>query len=199
MMIGALISWIPFVGAVGGLVGLIGAIFIIIGREAFGPAHSRNVIASIIIFVVGVGVTAVGVVLVFFTAISAAISNPGTVPVEPTGYTIVILVAGAIIGIAEVVFTYGLQNTTGRILLWTAFILGIITGIVNSFLVLPGLAGTTGFSLITETSLLTGLLAAPSAVLYGIAFYTARERIERKEIPQQLQQGPGPTAQVPRP
>lgn len=185
-------SWIPLIGAVGVLVGLIGAIFIIIGREAFGPDHSRNVIAAIVIFVIAIGVAAVGVVLVFFTAISTAIANPGSVPVEPTGYTIVLLVAGAVFGLAELVFTYALQNGTGRSLLWTAFILGIATGVVNDFLVLPAISGTTSFIAITATSLLTSLLAAPGAVVFGIAFYIARERIERKEIPSLSTQQFGP-------
>lgn len=192
MMIGSLISWIPFIGAIGGLVGLIGAIFIIIGREAFGHDHSRNVIAAIIIFVVSLGVSAVGFVLVFFAALSSTLANPGSVPVEPTGYTAVLLIGAAVFGIAELVFTYALQNSTGRMLLWTAFILSIATGIINDFLILPSLSGTTSFFAITSTSLLSGLLAAPAALVYGIAFYMARERIERKEIPAPSPQQVGP-------
>ena len=191
-MIGSLISWIPFIGAIGGLVGLIGAIFIIIGREAFSPDHARNVIAAIIVFVIGIGIAAVGAVLVFFTALSAAIANPGSVPVEPTGYTFVLLIAGVVFGLAELVFTYALQNGTGRALLWTAFVLSIATSIINDFLILPSISGTTSFFAITATSLLSGLLAAPAAVVYGIAFYMARERIERREIPTLTPQQVGP-------
>src|SRR6266852_9726216 len=63
LIIGVALSWVPFIGAIGGLIALIGAVFVILGREAFGPAHDRNVILSIILFVVGIAVTIVGVII----------------------------------------------------------------------------------------------------------------------------------------
>jgi hypothetical protein len=192
LMIGSLLSWVPFAGAVGGLVGLIGAIFIIIGRDAFGPDHARNVIVAIIVFVVGIGVFAVGFILVLFAAISGAISNPGSVSTQPTGYAVVLLIASAIFGIAEVLFTYALQNGTGRLLLWSAYIIALAMGLVSAF-VLPLAPSNMSFLFSSGIFLLSALLAAPAAVVYGIAFYVARERIERREIPAPIpQQGPTP-------
>ena len=190
-MIGSLISWVPFGGAVGGLVALIGAIFIIIGRQAFGHDHDRNVIASIIIFVVGVGVYAVVFVAIFFAALSNTLANPGSVPVQPAGWTFLLIIPSAIIGIAEVLFTYALQNGTGRALLWTAYVIGIATGIVNALLLpllLPLATRNITFLFSSGIFLLTSLLAAPAAILYGIAFYVARQRLERHEIPSPLNQ-----------
>ena len=50
IVIGFVISWIPIVGAVGGILELVGAILVILGRHPFGPDHARNILLSIIIF-----------------------------------------------------------------------------------------------------------------------------------------------------
>src|SRR5207247_9803719 len=57
LVIGLAISWIPFIGAIGGLVALIGALLVILGREAFGREHARNTILALVFFFVGIGVT----------------------------------------------------------------------------------------------------------------------------------------------
>src|SRR3989442_8726974 len=80
MLIGGLISWLPFgIGILGSILLLIGAIFVILGRKAFGAGHSRNVVIAIVVFFVGViGAIALGVIL--FAAIIAAggTSDPTT-------------------------------------------------------------------------------------------------------------------------
>jgi hypothetical protein len=60
LIIGLLIGPIPFVGIIGGILVLVGAILVIIGRRPFGPAHSRNTIRSVIIYVVGIAVVIIG-------------------------------------------------------------------------------------------------------------------------------------------
>src|SRR5207245_10769581 len=70
LIIGLAISWIPFIGAIGGLVALIGALLVILGREAFGREHDRNAILALIVFFVVIGVTIVGFVVVLFVACS---------------------------------------------------------------------------------------------------------------------------------
>ena len=70
LVIGFFLGWIPVAGAVGGLLELIGAILVILGRHAFGHEHARNVIWSIIIFVVAIVVTVVAVVVAVFSALS---------------------------------------------------------------------------------------------------------------------------------
>src|SRR2546426_7467820 len=54
LLIGGLISWIPLIGVVGGLLLLIGAIFLIIGRKTFCSTHAPDVAISILLFFVGV-------------------------------------------------------------------------------------------------------------------------------------------------
>lgn len=192
-MIGYLISWIPFIGGLGGIVVIIGAILVIIGREAFGHAHARNVIVAIIVWIVGIAILIATIIAIFIAAFTSAITNPGSRIAVPLEYTVILLIAAAIEGIASVLLTYELQNNIGRALLWTAYVLGIVLGIVNGFLIVPQFAGTRGLFQVSGAFVITGLLAAPSAIMYGVAFYMARERIERKEIPTP-EQPPSPTS-----
>ena len=62
LLFGALISWIPLVGAIGGLLTLIGVILVIVGRKAFGAVHRRNVGISIVLFFVGIAIAVVGAI-----------------------------------------------------------------------------------------------------------------------------------------
>src|SRR2546422_3394852 len=70
LVIGLAISWIPFIGAIGGLVALIGALLVILGREPFGREHARNTILALVFFFVGIGATAAGALALFFAALS---------------------------------------------------------------------------------------------------------------------------------
>src|SRR5947208_2330975 len=54
LIIGLALSWIPFIGAIGGLVALIGALLVILGREAFGREHARNTILALVFFFLGI-------------------------------------------------------------------------------------------------------------------------------------------------
>src|SRR5436309_7336842 len=71
LVIGVLISWIPFAGAIGGIVGFIGAILVLVGREPFGEDHVRNTTLALILFIVGITVTIFG----FFYALVYGFSS----------------------------------------------------------------------------------------------------------------------------
>jgi hypothetical protein len=188
LMIGALINWIPFVGIVGSLLVLVGAIFVIIGRNPFGHHHDRNVIWSIIIFVIGIAIAIIGAIISVFSSIASSINNPGARPSFGLLF-IPILIGTWISGIAYVLFTYALQNNSGRTLLWTAYASSIVLSMVNLLLVVPLFAGTSGSVLFSPgLFLVSGVLGVIPAVMYGAAFYLARERIIRREIPAPIAQ-----------
>src|SRR5207247_1703047 len=136
LVIGFFLGWIPVAGAVGGILELIGAILVILGRHTFGPEHARNVIWSIIIFVVGLAVAvAVGLIAVF-SAIGNL--NPNN-PVQPQDFGssfmaaifLAVLVGAVIFGLATVLFTYALQNSGGRLLLWCGYVSSIVVAILG--------------------------------------------------------------------
>ncbi|HEX9612650.1 MAG TPA: hypothetical protein VGA05_03450 [Candidatus Bathyarchaeia archaeon] len=190
LVIGVLIAWIPFAGFIGGIVGFIGGILVLVGREPFGADHVRNATLALIFFVVGIAVTIFG----FFYALAYGISSGLGVSVVGL-FGIVFLIGGAIFGLAEVLLTYSLQRSSGRTLLWTAYGISIFLGLVNLFVLPFGSGGFWTLYFGTGVGLFTGFLAAIPAALYGTAFYLARERIVRHEIPPpmtQLQPGKPP-------
>ena len=187
LVIGVLISWIPFAGAIGGIVGFIGAILVLVGREPFGEAHVRNTTLALIFFIVGISVTVFGFFYAVLYGLSSAFNGGGSSGIV-TLFSIIFVIGGAIFGLSEVLLTYALQKSPGRTLLWTAYAISIALGLVNLFL-LPFSSG--GFWTIffgTGVFLFTGFLAAIPAAIYGTAFYLARERIVRHEIPPPMTQ-----------
>src|SRR6266568_5090936 len=175
LIIGLAISWIPFIGVIGGLVALIGALLVILGRE-----HARNAILALIVFFVGIGVTTVGFVVLFFAAFSYR-AGPGTL-VQPSfaWLGVITIIGGGVTGISEVLLTYALQLSNGRILLWTAYAASIAISIANFLFILPFFSGT-GF--VFPAIFLTSFLGIIPALLYAGAYYLARQRIVRREIP----------------
>jgi len=180
LVIGVLISWIPFAGAIGGIVGFIGAILVLVGREPFGQDHVRNTTLALIFFIVGITVTIFGFFYALVYGLSSAIGGGSSSSIVAV-FSIIFIIGGAIFGLSEVLLTYSLQKSPGRTLLWTAYAISIALGLVNLFL-LPFSSG--GF----WTIFFTGFLAAIPAAIYGTAFYLARERIVRHEIPPPMTQ-----------
>jgi len=193
LIIGLALSWIPLIGAVGGLVALIGALLVILGREAFGREHSRNAILALIVFFVGIGVTIVGSVLLFFLAFSFRAGTSSIV--QPFAwFGVVSVVGGAVTGISEVLLTYALQLSTGRILLWTAYAASIAISFVNLLFILPIFNGTGGFFF--PAIFVTAFLGIIPAMLYAVAYYLARQRIVHREIPSPIPPQPFTTPSV---
>jgi hypothetical protein len=187
LVIGVLIAWIPYAGFIGGIVGFIGGILVWVGREPFGAAHVRNTTLALIFFVVGIAVTIFG----SFYALAYNVASGLDVSVV-TLLSINFLIGGAIFGLSEVLLTYSLQRNKGHRLLWTAYGLSIILGLVNLLIFPFGSGGFWTLFFGTGVFLFTGLLAAAPAAFYGTAFYLARERIVRHEIPPPMtQQEPG--------
>ncbi len=53
LAVGAALGWLPAIGLLGGLLALVGAILVILGRDAFGEKHARNVGIAIALFIIG--------------------------------------------------------------------------------------------------------------------------------------------------
>ena len=193
LLIGSLLSWIPLIQIVGYLLILVGVILVILGRKAFGPEHSRNVVISIILFFVGI-------IVVIGVAVAAAVSNlsgiigpGGTVTLTPAFLAGALnagllggIVAAFIVGIAEVLFTYGLQAQPGRILLWAAYGANIALSIAIYLILSPLLSSVATQADYDRVIALQGtyvLLNVVPGLLFAAADYLAWSRISRGEIP----------------
>jgi hypothetical protein len=183
LIIGLALSWIPFIGLIGGLIALIGALLVILGREAFGREHARNTILALIVFFVGIGVTIVGFIVLFFAAFSYR-TGPSTL-VQPSFAWLGVLsiIGGGVTGFSEVLLTYALQPSSGRILLWTAYAASIAISIVNFLFTLPLFGGNGVVFPLFSAFFLTAFLGIIPALLYAAAYYLARQRIVHREIP----------------
>jgi len=199
LLIGGLISWIPLIGIVGGLLLLIGAIFVIIGRKAFGSTHARNVVIAIVLFFVGIVIGIIAGVL-FAAAVFSAIAsqNPAALGAA-LGSAFNTLLVGAIIaavvsGIASVLFTYALQKQTGKMLLWAGYAANLAISIAVFAIIGPLIANavnqaTSGgtynpapiVALQGQLSAL-GYLSVIPALLFA-ATYLAWSRVSHGEIP----------------
>ncbi len=193
LLIGSLISWIPFVAVIGYLLILIGAILVILGRKAFGTQHARNVVVSIVLFIVGILVVLGVAVAALISNLAGSIGPGGSVVLTPALQAAALsagllggIVAAFVIGIAELLFTYGLQAQPGRILLWAAYGANVALSFAM-FLLLSPLAS----SVVTQADYATlaalqgtyALLGAVPALLFAAADYLAYSRINRGEIP----------------
>jgi hypothetical protein len=214
LLIGGLIQWVPFIGIVGSLLILIGAILVILGRKAFGPSHSRNVVLAIVFFFGGLIVTVVLVVISAFSSFIgiaqgdlAAAAAAATAAVN--NILISAIIGAAIIGLASVFFTYALQKQVGKMLLWAGYgasialqaaIFLLISPLISDAVAQAISSGTYNAAPITAlTNQITtlGLLSAVPALIYAVANYLAWSRISRGEIPAPPAQPPMPAAVSP--
>ena len=217
LLIGTLIGWLPFIGIIGFILVFVGAILVILGRKAFGPSHSRNVILSIVLVILGIIITVVAGIVLVFATVSSII--PGSTP-TPAAITstfnnfLIILVIGTIVtGLASVFFTYAIQNQTGRMLLLGGYAANIVLQIAI-FVVLsqavgtfvdamfpggtysPGAAGIAAADFAARVQTL-GYLSAIPALIYAGAYYLVWNRINKGEIPASTT--PPPMAAAPLP
>lgn len=199
LIAGALLSWIPIISIIGGLLALVGAILVILGRDAFGAAHSRNVMIAVVLYIIGF--FAILLIAISFAASLTAASSlpaseaPGAITDAFRGYLLAVLVAGIFTGLAEVLFLYGLLNALGKVLIWASFLLGILlaafvfTSIMN---LLPATLAAAYATMPPDPAPLVALdnqlqslrlLTALPSLLSAAAAYVALRRINNGEIP----------------
>lgn len=204
LMIGALLGWIPLgISIIGGLLSFIGAILVILGRRAFGPKHSRNVVVAVVLFILGiVGLVVVGIV--FAVALIGSLVPGTTLPTAEalTGAVDVLLigtiVTSFIMGVAQVLFTYDIQNQAGRLLLFGGLGASLALNIAIFVIISPliasavstALAGGTFdaapiYSLQAQQSTYA-LLAVVANLLWAAAYYLVWSRVNKGEIPKPL-------------
>jgi len=200
LIIGVLLRPVPFIGGIGTLLIFIGAILVILGREAFGSDHSRNTIWSIIIYVVGAAIAAIGGFLFGLELFTARLTNGSTSLSQALSSSfatllVAISIGTAVTSIAYVLFTYAIQNQNGKTLLWIAYVANVTVTIVSSYFIftlLPdaiarAVAGGTynpgPLQDLQNQLQLLGLLNFIPAALFAAALYLAWSRIGRGELP----------------
>lgn len=205
MFIGFIVVWLPMINFIGVLLLIGGAVFAVLGRNAFGRAHARNVTRAVFIFVGGVATTLVLTALLMLVALSSIVPEltEGFRPeprVMAEGFRTMFraMVLGPIVGtsvaaVAAILFVYALQDRLGKLLLLTGYAAVLATGIATYFVAVSIIeqssatvaGGTFGpaplLDLQSEMLMLRVISAIPSA-LFALAYYLVWSRMERGRL-----------------
>jgi len=209
LAIGLILGPIPYISFIGGLLEFIGAILVILGRDAFGYTHARNTIISLLLYIIGFIALIISVTGFASSIVTIALSSgnrTGAVTNAINAYLVALLISTAIIGLGTVLFTYALQQETGKLLLWIGYALNmivstltliIISSQINSIVTETFASGTYNpapiQSLQGQTQLL-GLFGLIPALSFAIAYGMALSRINRGELPEPVKTyNPSPT------
>lgn len=207
LLIGALISWLPTIGLIGLVCSAIGAILVILGHPAFGPVHRRNVIASILLFVVGGAIAVGGGAIALGLGAAAITTAPNEFELAAvlqdifTNLVLFAAIGAFVSGLASVFFTYALQERQGQLVLWAAYAATVVVQFATLLVGLPALAviarslARTKFTsggtvdVVAISAAISGAIALVQwfavipAVLYALANYFAWTRIKKGAIP----------------
>jgi hypothetical protein len=203
MMLGIPISAIPLIRPTGILVVLTGVIWYSHTRDLFGSKQRSYNLVATAVFLLGLGFVLVGSVGYLLFAISAT-NFPATffwwwgnnalasALAQSLGLIISLEAVGSIIaGLAYFLFTYNLQSSRERALLWLALATNLavsllVFSILNSTYHLA--IGLFGFNLDSAQSfenqaMSLGLLSLIPAAIYAVAYYRLYSRIHTGEVP----------------
>ncbi len=200
LIAGLLLSSTPLGTTIGGILALLGAILVVFGRKAFGKTHSNYTLLSVALYCLGLVVILVSFIIFSLALTPASVSAsseplPRYLSIRFAYLLIGGILGGAITNLAAVLFTYTLQKPTGRTLLWAAYLTNLAVSVLVYAVISPSVepaidqsisGGVFDPSPLTDlqTSLQTlQLLGLAPALIFSVAYYMARERIKRREIP----------------
>lgn len=199
MVVAVILLWIPYVLYIGDILAIIGGILIILGRKAFGAKHSRNVIATIVIYLLAIAIE-VGIAFTFAFTVLGAIQTGGPGLASSLRNAVLSLlvgsaVVGAMTALVYVLAFYELESEQGKKLLWIAYVVQVaVLGLIFALLY-PGMSNaiTQAFAstpvnpapitAFQTKELLYGMLNAIPMLMYAYIFNIARKRLENREIP----------------
>ena len=202
LVVGLLLSWIPYVQYIGWILELIGVIFVIIGRDAFGARHGQYVIFAVVIYSIGfiaefmLGLLFAGTIL---SIAGHGVSSSSASATMTSAFESLLwgsLVITVLLGISTVMLVYLLEAANGRTLLWLAFAAQVAMGTAGVIIVGPLISHAIALAfassppntaprlnLDNELNSLR-LLGAIPAVIFGFAYYLALKRIDSGSIPE---------------
>jgi len=201
LAVSGLLGPFPILNYLGGILAIVGAVLMILGRGAFGDAHSRNVVLSVVIYIVGL-------VILFIIGASFALSIASIELSGASGASAAAaisssfndlltgaIVVGAVLGVATILFTYAIQSRTGRILLLAGYVSSLLIGIMVFSIIGPQLSTVVSNSIATRNVDRSGIDALQSeiqllrflnfipGIIYAVAYYLLWERIDMGDIP----------------
>jgi len=195
IFLGLILEPIPKFPYLGLLAIVTGAILVFLGRRNFNARHQRYVTWAFILTIGGLASEYAGsfILGVLFALSLAAGGDPANSlsSLFVTLYVLLIII-GAVIGLGLLLFTYDLQNATGRIVLWVAYSLSVGISIIVAAVVyvqvqelsaeVVSQAGqaTDAAALLDYQFASWRLLQLIPAIFYTIAYYRIRSELEKR-------------------
>lgn len=200
-------------GIAAGILSIIGALLVILGREAFGKAHSNQVLWSVGFYVGGGVITGTSTVVFISGNAVAEIKQTGAGLQDTLSSDFYILLIGnliglAVSGLAYVLITYSLQKPRGHLFLWATYVAGLSVGAIVLSYVGSQVHGTVQAAVSGGTLSLAPIrslqiqaislinLNSITRAVFAVAYFFAWSRINKGEIPLST---PTPSHAVPNP
>ncbi|HKZ63140.1 MAG TPA: zinc ribbon domain-containing protein [Thermoplasmata archaeon] len=189
-----LLSWIPVIEYLAGLLMLVGFVYVVRGRGAFGSEHARNGYNAAVLIVASLVGSVYLAVLPFPTALSeGSLGAAGAVHSWISTVVYGTLVVTALRVYALFLISFALQKVVGRVLLLGALAAYLAVGVLYVWTLSHGLDGAVAaaFSrldadlILAVAPLLDGwryFFALPSFVLAGV-YFLAWRRVSRGDLP----------------
>jgi hypothetical protein len=190
------LSVIPFSTWIGFALGIVGTTLVVSGRAPFGKRHSSRANTSLIVIVCGVALAlSVDVAVRFLTITSVPQSFIFGFDYE----LISVSISGPLLGIAYVLLTYDLQDSTGRFFLYLGYAINLVIVATTGLIIGPQtsklaeeFSGQRLFDLpllrvISNESEVLTFLGIIAAGIYLIAYFHAYSRIRRLSAAVSLQ------------
>lgn len=194
LIIGFLVSLVPFIDFIGIILAIVGVILIYMGAWVFGGEHRSFVLWSIVLYVLIliVGGAVVGIIfLQIFTALlNEALEEAAA---QWRNFLIAIAVIGSVLGIPYLMITFKIQTDQGRSLLSVALITQIALTALSLWL-LQGFFDTVADLLVTgpgqidpfiiqNETLAIQVLSRLANILWALAYYLPYKRIVDGQLP----------------
>jgi len=178
-VIGFLISWIPVIGGLGGLLGIGGLILVFLGRDDFNDPHPRNVTIGAVLIVVGF-LVAVFATVAFAVSIATTVAEPGLTSGELApqltsdfqSFMIAILASSLLEGLGQFAMIYSITDGVGRGLMGVGILASFATGVYIYTVVSTEIGGVVQQS-VTGGGLNTAPIDALSAQLQNLRLLAA--------------------------
>ncbi len=161
------------IGVIGGFIILIGGILFLIGSNEFGKKHQKFVLYAVFIYIFG---------SIFGMMIGMGVSSLIYSDYLPTSS----IVRAIVTGLTYIFALYHLENKMGRNILYAAFVISIIIGIITLSLNMFNIGDLNGhyppFNSSPSNIYGNPLLGVISSVLLFIAVYIPYKRIKDGEL-----------------
>ncbi len=201
LAVGVVASLLPVAAIVGDILVLTGGVLLILSSQPFGPAHRRDVVLGLALTFGGA--VASGLAAVFFSLTAPAPPSAGSqvaawaqaLEANLSAALLVTMFLATVSALGLVLLTYALQDRTGRMCLWLAFLLGIAIDVALFVVVYQGLAAlvseaqagggldyTLFAGIFSEIGWFAYLGILPNALFAG-CYFLADTRIRRGVIP----------------